>query len=169
MRRLLARAALTAALASVPSIPVTQAAAADAAVCTITGTADQSPVSLVPSRGRWRVQDGSIECTGTLRGATVAGVGRFAGAGSFGALPGGGTCVHDVLYGTVRYTIPTTAGVVAFDEPIVFFAAGLIAFTSPSLAGALVATPPFDGDCVVQPVTRAPFVAQAVLAPGGRR
>lgn len=72
--------------------------------------------------------------------------------------------MHDVLYGTVRYTIPTAAGVVAFDEPIVFFAAGLIAFTTPSLAGAFVVAPPFDGDCVGKPVTRASFVGQAVLA-----
>lgn len=50
--RVQAALASVAVLAWFSSFLATPAAAADAAVCTITGTADQSPVSLVPSRGR---------------------------------------------------------------------------------------------------------------------
>ena len=41
--------------------------------------------------------------------------------------------------------------------------AGAGALTTPTLNGPLELLPPFDGDCVAKPVTRATFLAQVVL------
>jgi hypothetical protein len=71
--------------------------------------------------------------------------------------------MHHVGTGKVDYMIPTSEADVRIQEPHDFVLAGAGAFTTPSLRGTFQITPPYEGDCVTRPVTRATFIAQAVL------
>ena len=65
--------------------------------------------------------------------------------------------------GTVDYIMRTGAAVHRIRETKHFTLAGAGKFVTPSLRGSLALVPPFDGDCVTKPVTRATFVAQGAL------
>lgn len=166
------RAALAAVVACsqlVLTAPVAQASGAG--VCTITGTGRivEGGASLTPSWGRFRVDRGTINCQGFLRGARITGPGPFRLTGIYGVLPpGGATCAADAAYGTIRFTIPTEAGNVEFDEGFVIAAVAVHLLTSPSLAGPVVLTPPIDGDCVARPITTFDFVATTALVADDR-
>jgi len=141
--------------------------AAGVAACAISGTINFAPSSTTAAtQGLWSIGPAVINCQGLLKGVSrITGPGSFRGSGSYKALPvGGGTCLQQVGTGTVEYLIPTSDNDVHISERHDFILAGGGEFTTPSLRGAFQATPPYDGDCVTKPVTRATFVAQALMA-----
>jgi len=126
------------------------AEASGGAVCSISGTINLFPASA--SQGLFRATE------------RITGPGRFAGSGRYAEAPAGsGTCMHHMGTGKVDYMIPTSEADVRIQEPHDFVLAGAGAFTTPSLRGTFQITPPYEGDCVTRPVTRATFIAQAVL------
>ena len=133
------------------------------AACTITGTINFVPTS--PSQGVWSIDPGVINCTGLFRAKrAITGPGSFSGSGTYTeASPGSGTCLHHVGSGQVDYTIPTTEANNRIQEPHDFVFAGAGTFKTPSLRGSFEVTPPYEGDCVSRPVTKATFAAQAVM------
>jgi len=141
--------------------------AADAvggAVCAISGTISFTAPSDASGQGTWSLDPAAINCEGAVNGYQFLGQGPFEGSGSYTALPaGGGACLNQVGTGTVDYTIQTAA----MDHHIVesqrFTLAGAGEFTTPTLRGSLALAPPYDGDCVTKPVTRATFVAQGLI------
>jgi hypothetical protein len=145
--------------------PAPSANALAAGVCTITGTINFDP-SLAPySPGAWSIGPAAISCQGLSKGPErFVGQGPFVGSGSYSVLPTGtGGCLHHVGMGTVEYTVPSTGYPLRVKEAHQFVLAGAGSFTTPSLRGSFQETPPFEGDCVTTPVTRATFVAEAVL------
>jgi hypothetical protein len=152
-------------LAGLPLVGFAPAAeATGAAGCTITGTITFSH-SANSAQGAWRIDPAVISCHGLFNGyERILGPGRFTGAGSYTALPGGsGTCLHNVGSGTVDYTFPTTGADVHLVEPNNYTLAGIGTLTSPSLRGTFQVTPPYEGDCVTKPIAKAFFLAQATL------
>jgi len=133
--------------------------------CTISGTINFAPTSTNPGRGVWSIEPAVISCQGVFRAyERITGPGSFSGSGTYTETPAGsGTCLHHVGSGNVDYTIPTTEADVRIKEPHEFVLAGAGAFATPSLRGSFQVTPPYDGDCVARPVTRATFIAEAVL------
>jgi hypothetical protein len=148
---------------------VPAAHATGAAVCSISGTIEFVPASGKPAQGVWSIDPAVIDCHGLFQGRErIIGPGGFSGSGSYTTLPSGsGACLHHVGSGTVDYTMQTTDAVVHLVEPHEFILAGAGAFTTPSLNGSLQITPPYDGDCVTTPVTKALFLAQGSLTRGG--
>jgi hypothetical protein len=132
-------------------------------VCRISGTIVFS--SRTAGDGQWSIVDGIIDCQGLIAARRrILAPGPFKGSGSFTALPdGGGTCLHQAGSGTVDYRIPTSGGDILITEPDAYTLAGAASFTTPTLRGTFELPPPYDGDCLTRPVTRAPFVAQALL------
>ena len=141
------------------------AEATGAAVCTISGTITFSQSEPTSTEGSWAIGPAVISCQGLYNGyERILGPGTFAGAGTYTAFPeGSGTCLHSVGSGTVDYGFPTTAYDIRLVEPHDYTLAGAGVFTTPSLKGTFEVTPPYDGDCVTKPLTRALFVAQASL------
>lgn len=150
-------------LALVGSVP--PAEATGTAVCTISGTITFSPSELTTTDGFWTIGPALINCQGPYNGyERITGPGNFAGTGTYTALPdGSGTCLHSVGKGTVEYGFPTTASDIRLVEPNDYTLVGAGVFTTPSLRGTFEVAPPYDGDCVTKPVTKALFVAQASL------
>jgi hypothetical protein len=160
------RALLMLGLAALPTLGVAPAAeATGAAACTITGTINFSPSTVTATEGTWAIEPAVIECRGVFRSwERILGPGSFAGSGSYSALPtGSGTCLHHTGSGTVDYRIPTTEADVHLTEPQSFVLAGAGAFSTPSLRATFQVSPPYDGDCVTKPVTKALFVAEASM------
>jgi len=154
------------ALASLPLAGFVPAAdATGAAACTITGTITFIHSPDDNTQGVWTIDPGIIDCRGLFNGYDrIVGPGRFTGTGSYTALPGGtGTCLRNVGSGTVDYTFPTAASDVHLVERQDYTLAGVGAFTTPTLRGAFQVTPPYDGDCVTKPITKALFVAETTL------
>jgi hypothetical protein len=58
----------------------------------------------------------------------------------------------------------TISGTYQLKEKNEFVLAGAGKFTTPSLKGSFIIPPPYEGDCITTPVTRATFIAQVVLA-----
>ena len=144
------------------------APAADAmgvAACTITGTMNFAPSAEGPERGAWTIEPAVISCQGLFRAKhRITGPGAFTGSGTYAEAAGGtGTCLHSIGTGQVDYVIPTSEATIRIQEPHDFVFAGAGAFTTPSLRGTFEVGPPYDGDCVTEPVTKATFIAQAVL------
>jgi hypothetical protein len=139
--------------------------AAGGGVCSISGTINFLPESGAATKGKWSIEPAVISCQGLFRAyERITGPGAFLGTGTYTALPdGNGACLHQVGSGEVDYTIPTTEADVHITEPHEFVLAGGGAFTTPSLNGSFEVTPPYHGDCMTRPVTRATFVAQGVL------
>jgi hypothetical protein len=139
------------------------AEAAGGAVCSISGTINFFPAPA--TQGRWAVDPAVINCQGLFRATErIIGPGRFAGSGTYTETPAGsGTCMHHVGTGNVDYMIPTSEADIRIKEPHDFVLAGGGAFVTPSLRGSFQITPPYEGDCVAKPVTRATFIAQALL------
>jgi len=133
------------------------------AACTISGTINFVPTSA--SQGTWSIGPGVIDCTGLFRAKrAITGPGPFTGSGTYAeASPGSGTCLHQVGTGQVDYIIPTTEANNRIQESHDFVFAGAGSFTTPTLRGSFEVAPPYEGDCVGHPVTKATFVAQAVM------
>ncbi|MEW6473582.1 MAG: hypothetical protein AB1679_15045 [Actinomycetota bacterium] len=163
MRRILRWAI---ALAGLPLVGLVPAAdATGAAACTITGTITFLHAGNPATQGTWTIDPAVINCQGLFNGyERIVGPGRFSGTGSYTALPGGsGSCLRNVGSGTVDYTFPTTGADVHLVEPNDYTLAGIGAFTTPSLRGTFEITPPYEGDCVTKPITKALFLAEAML------
>ena len=131
--------------------------------CSIVGTITFS--SKTPGAGTWTIAPAMIDCKGIIgKRARPVGPGPFRGSGSFDALPpGGAACLPQSGSGNVEYEIPTFTGVIKVSEPVNHTLAGAGVLDTPSLHGAFQIPPPYDGDCVTTPVTRARFMAQVVL------
>lgn len=150
----------------VPLAAVTPAAeATGGGACTITGTIVFSHPPLESAHGVWTIEPAVITCQGLYNGyERFTGPGKFAGTGSYTALPTrSGTCLHHLGSGTVDYTFATSGADIHLVEPQSYALAGAGAFTTPSLRGTFQVSPPYDGDCVTKPVVRALFVAEATL------
>ncbi|HYH52464.1 MAG TPA: hypothetical protein VEG38_23200 [Acidimicrobiia bacterium] len=163
MNRLVRLAIGLAGLPLAGSIPA--ADATGAAVCTITGTITFSSTAADATQGVWQIDPAVIECQGLFNGYDrIVGPGRFSGTGSYTALPGGtGPCLRNIGSGTVDYTFPTSASDVHLVERQDYTLAGVGTFATPSLRGTFQVTPPYEGDCVTKPITKALFVSQATL------
>jgi hypothetical protein len=150
-----------------PAVPglAPAAHAMGAGGCTITGTINFAPGPAGAERGRWTIEPAVISCQGLFRAKhRITGPGAFIGSGTYAEVSDGtGTCLHSIGSGQVDYLIPTSEATVRIQEPHEFVFAGAGAFTTPSLRGTFEGTPPYDGDCVTEPVTRATFVAQALM------
>ena len=141
------------------------AGAAGGAACVIGGTMQLTPDQATPTRGLWRIEPAVINCQGFYRAKHfIIGPGPFTGFGTFTQVPGGnGPCRHIVGTGHVDYVIPTDHATQHVEEQFDFLFAGAGVFATPSLRGTVQATSPYQGDCMTEPVTRASFVAQAVM------
>jgi hypothetical protein len=151
------------------SLPLVVAAppadAISAGACTITGTINFDPSKAPSAQGAWSIGPAAISCQGLSKAAErFVGQGPFVGSGSYTVLPTGtGGCLHQMGTGTVEYTVPTSGYPLHVKEAHQFVMAGAGSFITPSLRGSFLEVPPFEGDCVTTPVTRATFVATAVL------
>jgi hypothetical protein len=145
---------------------VPKAEAIGPGTCTISGTIAFEPPTGPYLRGVWNIRPGAIDCKGVYnRVDYFTGQGPFVGTGTYTVLPSGtGTCLHQVGEGSVDYTFRTTNGWYHLTEKNEFVLAGAGKFTTPSLRGSFVIPPPYEGDCITTPVTRATFIAQVLLA-----
>jgi hypothetical protein len=144
--------------------PVADATGAGA--CTITGTMTFTASSVMAPQGRWAIDPAVLSCQGVYNGyERILGPGKFSGAGTYTAFPpAGGSCLHNVGSGTVDYTVLTSASDVHLVEPHAYTLLGPAGtFETSSLRGTFQVMAPYEGDCVTKPVTKALFVAQAVL------
>jgi hypothetical protein len=159
--------ALAAGLALAPLVGlVPQAGAIGGGTCTISGTIAFEPPTGPYLRGIWHIRPGAIDCKGVYKGPDYfTGQGPFTGTGTYTVLPSGtGTCLHQVGEGDVDYTLPTNGGSYHLMEKSEFVLAGAGKFSTRSLTGSFVIPPPYEGDCITTPVTRATFIAQVLLA-----
>ena len=144
---------------------VPTAEATGGGACTITGTITFARSAADSRGGVWTIDPAVIQCQGLYNGyERFIGPGSFSGTGSYTALaPGDGTCLNHVGSGIVDYKVATSGYDIHLVEPQNYALAGAGAFTTPSLRGTFQVTPPYEGDCVTKPVTRALFVAEATL------
>jgi hypothetical protein len=134
--------------------------------CAISGTIAFTQPAPGASQGLWSIEPGVINCAGLYNGyQRFNGPGSFTGSGTYTVGPlGAGACLHHVGSGTVDYRFPTTADDIHLVEPQDYALVGAAgAFTTPSLRGTFQISPPYEGDCLTKPLTRAFFVAQATL------
>jgi hypothetical protein len=154
-------------LVTVPLVGLAPVAeATGAGVCTITGTMTFTTSSVSAPEGGWAIDPAVISCQGVYNGyERILGPGHFFGSGTYTAFPAaGGSCFHNVGSGTVDYTVLTSASDVHLKEPHAYTLVGPNGtFDSPSLKGSFQLLAPYQGDCATKPVTKAFFVAQAVL------
>jgi len=131
--------------------------------CTITGTITFT--SRTPSAGTWVIGPAILDCQGLVAARhRITGRGPLRGTGSFTAVPdGSGACLRQVGTGNVDYRIPTDGGDIVITEPENHTLAGAGLFATPTLHGPFEIAPPYDGDCVTKPVSRATFAAEVVL------
>lgn len=137
------------------------------AACVISGTITFTPPvagAVMGSPGAWEIGPAQIQCNGMINGYRIWGTGPFSGSGTFTSLPvASDTCahlVHHVGTGNVDYLMRSAAMLFRMRETKRFVLAGAGEFSTPSLRGAIQLLPPYDGDCVTKPITRATFVAQ---------
>lgn len=164
MKRLIA---FVAGLALVPLVGLApQAEAIGGGTCTISGTIAFEPPTGPYLRGVWTIRPGAIDCKGVYKGVDYfIGQGPFTGSGTYTVLPSGtGTCIHQIGEGSVDYTFVTNGGWYRLTEKSEFVLAGAGKFATPSMNGSFVIPPPYEGDCITTPVTRATFVAQVLRA-----
>jgi hypothetical protein len=158
---------LLAGLVVLPLVGWVPPAEAGAATCTITGTISFAPPAPAAAAfGAWSINPGAITCYGLHKGPErFLGQGPFSGSGTYTLLSGGGFCLNQVGQGRVEYTIPTSGPgpTLHVREATQFVLAGAGRFTTPTMQGSVVVTPPYEGDCVSTPVTRATFVAKVLL------
>lgn len=143
------------------------AGALGAAACVISGTVSFNPPSAAPltaGTGVWDIGPAQIHCNGVTNGYRIFGTGPFTGSGTYTGLPvGTGSCFHHIGVGEVDYVIRSGAMVFRMREAKRFVLAGAGEFATPTLRGSLQLAPPYDGDCLTTPVTRATFVAQGFV------
>ena len=155
------------AVLAVVALPVlgfsSTAGAIEEGACTISGTIAFS--SQTPSAGVWTIAPAIIDCQGLVAARRlITGRGPFRGSGSFAALaPGDSGCLRQAGSGTLEYKIPTTAGDIVITEPENHTLAGIGSFDTPRLHGSFQVAPPYEGDCLTKPISRATFLAQVVL------
>ena len=163
MKRLIA---LAAGLALLPLIGFgPKAEALGGGTCTISGTIAFEPPTGPYMQGIWHIRPGAIDCKGLYKGPDYfTGQGPFSGTGTYKVLPSGtGACVHHVGEGSVDYTFRTIGGWYTLKEKNEFVLAGAGKFTTKSMTGSFTIPPPYEGDCITTPVTRATFIAQVLL------
>jgi hypothetical protein len=131
--------------------------------CTVAGTISFVPES--PAKGTWTIGPANLDCQGIIgKRARIIGRGPFRGSGTYTALPpGDAACLRQTGTGKVEYEIPTASGTIKVNEAVTHTLAGVGVLDTPSLHGLFQLPPPYDGDCVTKPVSRATFVAQLVL------
>ena len=131
--------------------------------CTIVGTISFS--SQAQSTGTWAIGPATLDCQGIIgKRARITGRGPLRGSGTYTALASGdGGCLRQSGTGKVNYSIPTASGTINVAEAITHTLAGVGVFDTPSLHGTFEALPPYDGDCISKPFSRASFVAQVIL------
>ena len=153
------------ALASLPLVGfIPPAEATGAAACTITGTITFTHAAITTTEGVWTIEPAIISCNGLFNGyERILGPGKFSGAGSYTASRGQRPVPAACGSGTVDYTFPTTAADVHLVEPNEYRLTGVGAFSSPSLKGTFQITPPYEGDCLTKPITKALFLAETSL------
>ena len=143
---------------------VPAAHAVGAAACVIGGTITFTAPSGTTGTGVWDISPGLIECNGALNGYRIFGSAPFTGHGTYSALPPvGGPCLHQAGTGMVDYTIMSGAMIFHMRETQRFVLAGGGEFTTPSLRGTMQLAPPYSGDCLTKPLTRATFAAQGLM------
>jgi hypothetical protein len=131
--------------------------------CSIVGTITFSSKTL--STGTWTIGPATLDCQGIIgKRARIVGRGPFRGSGAFTALPpGDGACLRQNGTGQVEYEIPTASGTIKVEEVSNHTLAGAGVFDTPTLHGTFQLPPPYDGDCLTKPLSRATFVAQVML------
>lgn len=137
--------------------------------CTITGTISFVPEP--PTKGTWAIGPAILDCQGIIgKRARIIGRGPFRGSGTYtAALPGDTTCLPQTGTGKVEYEIPTATGMIKVSEGVTHTLAGAGVLDTPTLHGLFQLPPPYDGDCLSKPLSRARFVAQVVLYRHPRR
>lgn len=137
-------------------------------MCRITGRIAFSPQGA--TGGQWTIENGVMNCVGTLAGGRhrFVGPGQFRGSGSYtSSVPSAsGACLQQAGKGMVEWHVPTTGGYLVANEPNDYTLVGIGSFTTPSFRGSFQLAPPYNGDCVSKPVTGAAFVAEAALYRG---
>jgi hypothetical protein len=129
--------------------------------CTIVGTISFSPQT--PGTGTWAIGPATLDCQGIVgKRARITGRGPLTGSGEYKALAPG-ACLPQQGTGKVEYAIPTASGVIKVSEAASDTTAGAGVFETPTLHGTFQMAPPYNGDCVTKPLSRATFVAQVVL------
>lgn len=135
-----------------------------AAACVIGGTISFTEPFGTTGPGSWEINPGQIDCDGALNGYRIFGSGPFTGKGTYtGLLPAGGPCLQRMGKGTVDYTFQSGAMMFHKQEKQEFIVAGAGKLTTPSIRATLQLAPPYDGDCLTKPVTRATFAAQGTM------
>jgi hypothetical protein len=131
--------------------------------CTIVGTISFSSQTL--GTGTWSIGPATLDCQGIIgKRARITGRGPLRGSGTYKALaPGDGACLPQNGTGKVEYVIPTASGAIPVSEAASLTSGGAGVFDTPTLHGTFQLPPPYDGDCVTKPLSRATFVAQVVL------
>ena len=136
------------------------------AVCLISGTItfDQPKTTATGGTGMWSIGPGQISCNGVIKGYRIFGSGPFTGSGTYEALPvGTGACLHHVGTGMVDYVMRSGAMVWRMREEQQLILAGAGEIATPTLRGPATLGPPFEGDCLTKPVSRAFFAAEVVM------
>jgi hypothetical protein len=130
--------------------------------CTISGTISFTPTSA--AAGTWSIFPAVIDCQGVIAARRrIIGRGAFKGTGTYEALPpGDSACLRQSGTGKMEYDIPTSGGEIKVSEPGDYRLSGVGTFSTPTLRGTFQVTPA-GGDCLTKPVTRAAFLAQAIL------
>ena len=130
--------------------------------CAIAGTISFTPES--PTKGTWTIGPANLDCQGIIgKRARIIGRGPFRGSGTYTALLPGDACFRQSGTGKVEYEIPTASGTIKVNEAATHTLAGAGVIDTPSLHGIFQLPPPYDGDCLTKPVSRATFVGQLVL------
>ena len=129
--------------------------------CTIVGTISFS--SQTASAGAWAIGPATLDCQGVVgKRARITGRGPLRGSGTYTTLAPG-ACIPQQGTGELEYVIPTASGSIQVDEAATTTLAGAGVLDTPTLHGAFQVPPPYQGDCVTKPLSRATFVAQVVL------
>ena len=133
--------------------------------CTVVGTITFVEADALASTGTWSIGPAILDCQGVIgKRARIIGRGPFRGHGTFTAVaPAGGGCLRQTGTGSVNYEIPTATGTIKVEEAETHTLVGAGALETPSLHGTFQVPPPYQGDCVSKPVSKASFVAELVL------
>jgi hypothetical protein len=138
--------------------------AVGAATCVIGGTMTFMEPRDTPGSGTWEIDPGLIQCNGAVNGFRISGSGPFTGQGTYTTVtPATGGCLHQVGIGLVDYTFQSGAMVFHRQEAQKFVLARGGEFSTPSLRGTLQLAPPYQGDCLTKPLTKATFAAQGLM------
>jgi hypothetical protein len=166
MGRTVKRILAVLALVVLPAIGFpTPAHAVGYGACNILGTITFAEPSALAATGTWSIGPAILDCQGIVgKRARIIGRGPFRGQGTFSALaPAGGACLRQSGVGHVQYEIPTATGTIKVDETENHTLAGAGVIDTPTLHGTFQLPPPYTGDCLTKPVTKATFVAQLIL------